>query len=211
MITKINNGIKKIVYVNETGRKYILSNTQMIKKYIECHNDINGFITAFSLQMFFKYIINTFSYFFWIFIGILRMRERLELRSPANTAKSESVDVTRQHLFHQTNLHASTYVNNHSKHTISYPLFVKLSANALTRALRENTEFHDDKYLIVLIVWINKTINKYLIHEQLKAELSSVNYKKKNLYISLYETPTMVGESRKAQALILLCLYTILY
>jgi len=59
MITKINNGIKTIVLVNETGRKYILSNIQMIKKYIECHNDINGFITAFSLQIFFK-VFKTF-------------------------------------------------------------------------------------------------------------------------------------------------------
>lgn len=66
MITKINNRIKIIVLVNETDRKYILSSIQIIKKYIECHNDINGFITAFSWQMFlkvFKTFRNSFSKF----------------------------------------------------------------------------------------------------------------------------------------------------
>jgi len=60
---KISNVISTIVLVFETGCKYILSIIQIITK-TKCLNDINEFITVFSLQIFrevFKTFRNSFS------------------------------------------------------------------------------------------------------------------------------------------------------
>jgi hypothetical protein len=47
---KIGNVIKTTILVYGTGCRYILSIKQIIIN-TQCHNDINGFFTCFSLQM----------------------------------------------------------------------------------------------------------------------------------------------------------------